>query len=167
MYVYITDSANSLVSEWTIVWEITISRGEKCRKDILVPTSINVLSIYVISSGGSTVKLMKVKFLGLSLARSPSKTLGWTLNKYWLSYLILYSWFYIFFLTEGPRICISFRLRKIWIRLWSYQMQVTAAFSTGRPCSVLHSVFCVYIYVHMFKILQWKLKIICSRRKSV
>ena len=62
--------------------EITISREVKYLKDILVPTSINVVSIHVISSGVSTVKLMKVKFQGTPLARPPSKAMGWTLNKY-------------------------------------------------------------------------------------
>jgi len=40
---------------------------------------------------GLTVKLMKLKFLGPSLARAPSKALREALNKYLLYFLISYS----------------------------------------------------------------------------
>ena len=64
------------------MWEITITREAKYRKDTLVHTSTNVLSIYVIASGVSTVKLMKVKLQVASFARSTSKAMRLTLNKY-------------------------------------------------------------------------------------
>jgi len=45
------------------------------------------------------VKLKKIKLQGPSIARTPSKALRWVLNKYSLSYLILY-----FFLKRAPKI---------------------------------------------------------------
>jgi len=59
--------------------------------------------------GGFTVKLMKLKLQGHSLAWAPSKALGEALNKYSLSYLILYLSFCILILKEGPQNCVSFK----------------------------------------------------------
>ena len=50
---------------------------------------------------------MKLNFLDPSLAWVPSKALGGALNKYSLSYLILYKKFCIIFHKVGPKICIS------------------------------------------------------------
>jgi hypothetical protein len=57
--------------------------------------------------GRFTVKLIKLKLQGLSLAWVPSKALGAALNKYSLSHLILYSKFCILFHKVGPINCIS------------------------------------------------------------
>lgn len=51
--------------------------------------------------GGFTMKVMKLQLEGPSLARAPCKALGGALDKYSLSYQILYSWFHFFFFLRG------------------------------------------------------------------
>jgi len=71
---------------------------------------------------GFTLKVIKLKLQGASLAQAPSRAVLWALNKYSLSYLTLYVLFYIIFLKEGPKNCMSFRPQKTWVRpcFWSY-----------------------------------------------
>jgi hypothetical protein len=66
--------------------------------------------------GGFTLGLINTAFQGSSLARAHTKALDWALKKYSLLYLILYSYFRNVFRPEGPQNCISFMLRKTWIR---------------------------------------------------
>jgi hypothetical protein len=57
---------------------------------------------YTFSRGRFTMRLMKLKHQGQSLAWAFSKVLGWIINKYSL-------------LKEGPKNCINFRPHKTWI----------------------------------------------------
>jgi hypothetical protein len=71
---------------------------------------------------GFTLKVIKFKLQGASLAQAPSRAVGWALNKYSLLYLTLYVLFYIIFHKEGPKNCMNFRPQKTWVRpcCWSY-----------------------------------------------
>jgi len=52
---------------------------------------LQVFYMWDLPRGGFTVKVMKLQLEGPAFARAPSKALGGALDKYSLSYQILYS----------------------------------------------------------------------------
>lgn len=66
----------------------------------------------------------RFKLQSPSLAQAPSNALGGVINKYSLSYLISYSYLFIYlFCEKGPQNYINFRPYKTWIHPWPRALQ--------------------------------------------